>query len=170
MKQTKCFFDCSGQNTTLFVSVTGGDSVTVTDVLLVEASGSEVVSGTIKSLGATDFLVNIDRIPEWAFVVQLKGLINDSTRSLPIRFQRQSPTQQQGSRVTITVSLKDQFIKKWKFYHHWHDFYISLLNMIFMEFTKIENNIYIYIHMQNKLVISLTILTIFLFRPNQIAL
>ncbi|XP_058638553.1 von Willebrand factor A domain-containing protein 7 [Onychostoma macrolepis] len=92
-----------GLNATLFVSVTGGDSVTVTDVLLVEASGSDVVNGTIKSLGGTDFLVNIDRIPEWAFVVQLKGLLNDSTRSLPIQFQRQSPTRQQGSRVTITA-------------------------------------------------------------------
>ncbi|XP_073699338.1 von Willebrand factor A domain-containing protein 7-like [Garra rufa] len=91
----------TGRNVTLFVSVTGEDSVTVTDVLLVEASGSAVVNGTIKSLGATDFLVNIDRIPEWAFVVQLKGLLNESTRSLPSQFQRQSPTQQQGSRVTI---------------------------------------------------------------------
>uniref|UniRef100_A0A8C2GJP5 von Willebrand factor A domain containing 10, tandem duplicate 2 n=1 Tax=Cyprinus carpio TaxID=7962 RepID=A0A8C2GJP5_CYPCA len=94
----------TGRNATLFVSVTGGDSVTVTDVLLVEASGSNVVNGTIKALGATDFLVNIDRIPEWPFVVQLKGLLNDSTtRSLPSRFQRQSPTQQQGSRFTITA-------------------------------------------------------------------
>ncbi|XP_073699344.1 von Willebrand factor A domain-containing protein 7-like [Garra rufa] len=92
-----------GRNATLFVSVTGGDSVTLTDVLLIEASGSGVVNGTIKSLGATDFLVNIDRIPEWAFVVQMKGLLNDSTRSLPSRFQRQSPTQQRGSRVTITA-------------------------------------------------------------------
>ncbi|RXN04431.1 von Willebrand factor A domain-containing 7-like protein [Labeo rohita] len=93
----------TGRNATLFVSVTGGDSVTVTDVLLVEASGSAVVNGTIKSLGATDFLVNIDRIPEWAFVVQMKGVLNDLTRSLPSPFQRQSPTQQQGSRITITV-------------------------------------------------------------------
>ncbi|KAK7166072.1 hypothetical protein R3I93_005988 [Phoxinus phoxinus] len=92
-----------GRNATLFVSVTGGDSVTVTDVLLVEASGSDVVNGTIKAVGATDFLVNVDRIPEGAFVVQLKGLLNHSTRSLPSQFQRQSPTQQKGSRVTITA-------------------------------------------------------------------
>jgi len=90
----------------LFVSVTGGDSFTVTDVLLVEASGSDVVNGTIKAVGATDILVNVDRIPEGAFVVQLKGLVNDLTRSLPSQFQRQSPTQQKGSGVTITVSLR----------------------------------------------------------------
>ncbi|XDV15319.1 hypothetical protein PO909_015437, partial [Leuciscus waleckii] len=92
-----------GRKATLFVSVTGGDSVTVTDVLLVEASGSDVVNGTIKAVGATDFLVNVDKIPEGAFVVQLKGLLNDSTQSLPSQFQRQSPTQQKGSRVTITA-------------------------------------------------------------------
>ncbi|XP_048052725.1 von Willebrand factor A domain-containing protein 7 [Megalobrama amblycephala] len=92
-----------GRNASLLVSVTGGDSVTVTDVLLVEASGPGVVNGSIKAVGATDFLVNVDRIPEGAFVVQLKGVLNDSTRSLPSQFQRQSPTQQQGSMVTITA-------------------------------------------------------------------
>ncbi|XP_048052723.1 von Willebrand factor A domain-containing protein 7-like isoform X2 [Megalobrama amblycephala] len=96
-----------GRNATLFVSVTGGDSVTVTDVLLVEASGSGVVNGSIKAVGATDFLVNVDRIPEGAFVVQLKGVLNDSTQSLPSQFQRQSPTQYKGSRITITAQLQN---------------------------------------------------------------
>ncbi|XP_016099011.1 von Willebrand factor A domain-containing protein 7 [Sinocyclocheilus grahami] len=94
-----------GRNATFYVSVTGGDSFTVTDVLLVEASGSDVVSGTIKAVGATDFLVNIDRIPEWAFVVQLKGLLNDS--SLVNRFQRQSPTQHKGSRITVMAQSQN---------------------------------------------------------------
>ncbi|XP_050960926.1 von Willebrand factor A domain-containing protein 7-like, partial [Labeo rohita] len=94
-----------GRSATFYVSVTGRDSVSVTDVLLVEASGSAVVNGTIKSVGATDFLVNIDRIPEWAFVVQLKGLLNDS--SLVSRFQRQSPTQYKGSRITIMAQSQN---------------------------------------------------------------
>uniref|UniRef100_A0A8C1L8K6 von Willebrand factor A domain containing 10, tandem duplicate 2 n=1 Tax=Cyprinus carpio TaxID=7962 RepID=A0A8C1L8K6_CYPCA len=94
-----------GRNATFYVSVTGRDSVTVTDVLLVEASGSDVVRGTIKAVGATDFLVNIDRIPEWPFVVQLKGLLNDS--SLVSQFQRQSPTQQQGSRITVMAQSQN---------------------------------------------------------------
>ncbi|XP_016319877.1 von Willebrand factor A domain-containing protein 7-like [Sinocyclocheilus anshuiensis] len=93
-----------GRNATFYVSVTGRDSVTVTDVLL-EASGSDVVSGTIKSVGATDFLVNIDRIPEGAFVVQLKGLLNDSSSAS--RFQRQSHTQHKGSRITITAQSQN---------------------------------------------------------------
>lgn len=82
----------------------------MTDVLLVEASGSGVVNGTIKAVGATDFLVNVDRIPEGAFVVQLKGLLNDSTQSLPSRFQRQSPTQYKGSRITITVRISGKML------------------------------------------------------------
>ncbi|XP_051757204.1 von Willebrand factor A domain-containing protein 7-like isoform X2 [Ctenopharyngodon idella] len=94
-----------GRNATLLVSVTGGDSFTVTDVLLVEASGSGVVNGTIKAVGATDFLVNVDRIPEGAFVVQLKGLLNDS--SMTSRFQRQSSTQYKGSRITITAQSQN---------------------------------------------------------------
>ncbi|KAF4118569.1 hypothetical protein G5714_000620 [Onychostoma macrolepis] len=94
-----------GRNATFYVSVTGGDSVAVTDVLLVEASGSGVVSGTIKSVGATDFLVSIDRIPEWPFVVQLKGLLNDSSSAS--RFQRQSPTQHKGSRITVTAQSQN---------------------------------------------------------------
>ncbi|XP_077102696.1 von Willebrand factor A domain-containing protein 7 [Siphateles boraxobius] len=94
-----------GRNATLFVSVTGGVSVTVTDVLLVEASGSDVVNGTIKAVGVTDFLVNVDRIPEGAFVVQLKGLLNDSSSTG--RFQRQSPIQYKGSRITITAQSQN---------------------------------------------------------------
>ncbi|XP_052416897.1 uncharacterized protein LOC127958778 [Carassius gibelio] len=92
-------------NVTFFLFVTGRDSVTVTEVLLVEASGSDFVNGTVKAVGATDFLVNIDRIPEWAFVVQLKGLLNDS--SSVSRFQRQSPTQHKGSRITVMAQSQN---------------------------------------------------------------
>ncbi|XP_056313202.1 von Willebrand factor A domain-containing protein 7 [Danio aesculapii] len=95
----------TGRNATLFVSVTGGDSVTVTDVLLVEASGSAVVNGRIKAVGTTDFLVNIDTIPEWAFVVQLKGLLNKS--STVSRFQRQSPIQLKGSKITVVAQSQN---------------------------------------------------------------
>ncbi|XP_059408532.1 von Willebrand factor A domain-containing protein 7-like isoform X2 [Carassius carassius] len=94
-----------GRNATFYVSVTGRDSVIVTDVLLVKASGSDVVNGTVKAVSATDFLVNINRIPEWAFVVQLKGLLNDS--SSVSRFQRQSPTQHKGSRITVMAQSQN---------------------------------------------------------------
>lgn len=95
-------FNYSGRNATLFLSVTGGDSVTVTEVLLAEVSGSDIVNGTVTSVGGSGFLVFLQRIPEGAFVIHLKGLLNDS--SSPDPFQRQSPTHLRGSRVAITVS------------------------------------------------------------------
>ncbi|XP_055060960.2 von Willebrand factor A domain-containing protein 7-like isoform X1 [Misgurnus anguillicaudatus] len=93
----------SGGNGTLFLSVTGGEFITVTDVLLVEASGSNTVNGTIQSLGGSDYLIHLQRIPEWPFVVQLKGLLNGLTRSSLGQFQRQSSTQQRASSIKITA-------------------------------------------------------------------
>ncbi|XP_051561363.1 von Willebrand factor A domain-containing protein 7-like isoform X2 [Myxocyprinus asiaticus] len=90
-----------GGNATLFLSLMGGDSATVTDVLLVNASGSGAVNGTITAVAGTEYLVTFNRIPEGAFLVQLKGLLNDLSSST--RFQRQSPTQQRGSRITIVA-------------------------------------------------------------------
>ncbi|XP_051561364.1 von Willebrand factor A domain-containing protein 7-like isoform X3 [Myxocyprinus asiaticus] len=91
----------TGGNATLFLSLMGGDSATVTDVLLVNASGSGAVNGTITAVAGTEYLVTFNRIPEGAFLVQLKGLLNDLSSST--RFQRQSPTQQRGSRITIVA-------------------------------------------------------------------
>nr|XP_055060957.1 von Willebrand factor A domain-containing protein 7-like [Misgurnus anguillicaudatus] len=88
-----------GENSTLFLSVTGEDSVTLTDVFLAEVSGSDTVNGTITAVGGLAFLVHLQRIPEGAFVVQMKGLLSNS--SSPGRFQRQSPTQLRGSKVAI---------------------------------------------------------------------
>ncbi|TRY95912.1 hypothetical protein DNTS_021432 [Danionella cerebrum] len=94
-----------GQNATLFVSVSGGSSVTVSDVLLIGVSGSNIINGSIKAVGATDFLVNVDRIPDWLFMVQIKGQLNDSSKLSP--FQRQSPTQLKGSRITLTAQSQN---------------------------------------------------------------
>nr|XP_055060958.1 von Willebrand factor A domain-containing protein 7-like [Misgurnus anguillicaudatus] len=93
----------SGGNGTLFLSVTGGELITVTDVLLVEASGLNIVNGTIQSLGGSDYLIHLQRIPEWPFVVQLKGLLNDLNGSSLCQFQRQSSTQQRASSIKITA-------------------------------------------------------------------
>ncbi|XP_073670359.1 von Willebrand factor A domain-containing protein 7-like [Paramisgurnus dabryanus] len=93
----------NGENGTLFLSVTGGELITVTDVLLVEASGLNTVNGTIESLGGSDYLIHLQRIPEWPFVVQLKGLLNGLNGSSLGQFQRQSPTQQRSSSIKITA-------------------------------------------------------------------
>nr|XP_055060965.1 von Willebrand factor A domain-containing protein 7-like [Misgurnus anguillicaudatus] len=93
-----------GQNATLFLSVSGGELATVTDVFLVDASGSNVVNGTVKSVGGTDYLVSLNRIPEGAFGLLLKGLLNNSLPSS--RFQRQSSIHHKGSRITLTVETQ----------------------------------------------------------------
>lgn len=74
----------------------------MTDVLLVDASGSVVVNGSVKSVGGTDYLASLNRIPEGAFGFCLKGLLNNSSS----RFQRQSSVHHKGSRITVTVRLK----------------------------------------------------------------
>ncbi|XP_064859717.1 von Willebrand factor A domain-containing protein 7 [Oncorhynchus nerka] len=95
----------TGDNITLLVSVTGGDSVTVTAVALVEAlgSGSEV-NGTLQSLGGGDFLVTVARVPQGEFVVRLRGESNSATtKSSPSLFQRQASTQIKTSSISVTA-------------------------------------------------------------------
>lgn len=93
----------TGQNATLFLSVTGGQSVTVTDLLLVDASGSSVVNGSVKSVGGTDYLVSLDKIPEGAFGFRLKGLLNNSSS----RFQRQSSIHHKGSKISVKAQTQN---------------------------------------------------------------
>ncbi|KAA0722153.1 hypothetical protein E1301_Tti009099 [Triplophysa tibetana] len=87
----------TGQNAILFLSVTGDETFTVTEVLLVDASGSNVVNGSVKSVGGRDYLVSLNRIPEGLFGLQLEGLLNKSSS----RFQRQSSNHRKGSRITV---------------------------------------------------------------------
>ncbi|XP_045070728.1 von Willebrand factor A domain-containing protein 7-like [Coregonus clupeaformis] len=96
----------TGGNITLLVSVTGGDSVTVTEVALVEASGSgSEVNGTLQSLGGTgsgDFLVTMARVPQGEFVVRLRGETSSATtKSSPSLFQRQASTQIKTSSISV---------------------------------------------------------------------
>eukprot|EP00063_Salmo_salar_P090441 XP_014065276.1 PREDICTED: von Willebrand factor A domain-containing protein 7-like [Salmo salar] len=98
----------TGGNITLLVSVTGGDSVTVTAVALVEASGSgSEVNGTLQSLGGIgggDFLVTVARVPQGEFVVRLRGESNSATtKSSPSLFQRQASTQIKTSSISVTA-------------------------------------------------------------------
>ncbi|XP_065121280.1 von Willebrand factor A domain-containing protein 7-like [Paramisgurnus dabryanus] len=93
-----------GQNATLSLSLSGGELATVTDVLLVDASGSSVVNGTVTLVGGTDYLVSLNRIPEGEFGLLLKGLLNSSLSSS--RFQRQSSIYHKGSRIALTVDTQ----------------------------------------------------------------
>ncbi|XP_030643650.1 von Willebrand factor A domain-containing protein 7-like [Chanos chanos] len=91
-------------NTTLLVTVTGGESVKLTEVALVEASGSGVVNGTLQDVGGGDYLVTVTLVPAEKFVVRVRG---ESTlsRSTPNIFQRQSSTQLSPSNISITTQV-----------------------------------------------------------------
>lgn len=86
------------------MTLTGTDSGTVTEVALVESSGSEEVKGVVESQGGGNFLVQVDRIPPVVFVVRLKGQVDGGTSKASIIFQRQSSTNFRPSNLTITVS------------------------------------------------------------------
>ncbi|XP_071195901.1 von Willebrand factor A domain-containing protein 7-like isoform X2 [Salvelinus alpinus] len=96
----------AGGNATLLVSVTGSESVSLTEVALVEASGSGEVNGTLESVGGGDFLVTMDRIPAGEFVVRLRGENSATTRALPDIFQRQSSTRLRASTVMVTAKVE----------------------------------------------------------------
>ncbi|XP_054482353.1 von Willebrand factor A domain-containing protein 7-like [Anoplopoma fimbria] len=89
----------AGVNGSLMVTITGSDSTTVTEVILVESSGLREVNGSVEALGEGDFLAKFDRIPAEEFVVLVKG--QNRNRS-PGILQRQSPTTTKASTVTVT--------------------------------------------------------------------
>ncbi|KAJ8258047.1 hypothetical protein GJAV_G00192600 [Gymnothorax javanicus] len=93
----------TGGSATLLLSVVGGDDLTVTEVSLVEVSGSRVEKGTLKSLEDGDYLVFMEKVPDESFVILVKGA-NGMSRSTLSNFQRQSTTQLKTSNLTVTVS------------------------------------------------------------------
>ncbi|KAF7648533.1 hypothetical protein LDENG_00155710 [Lucifuga dentata] len=93
-----------GANGTLFMSVTGSESATVTEVTLVKSSGSGQINSIVMSAEDGDFLVLVE-IPSEEFVVLMKGRItSNATRNSPVIFQRQSSTNFRASNVTITAN------------------------------------------------------------------
>lgn len=102
-----CFcgsFLSEGVNGSLTVTLTGTDSATVTEVILVKSSGSGQVNGSVEVQGGGDFLAHFDMIPSEDFVVLVKGQnVNSSTRVSPVIFQRQSPTSIRASTLSVTA-------------------------------------------------------------------
>lgn len=94
----------AAMNGSLLVTLTGSSTATVTEVMLVGASGSEQVRGTVTPQEGGNFLVQVDRIPVNEFVVRVKGQDDSfpSSSSL-ITFQRQSSTSFRSSNLTISA-------------------------------------------------------------------
>ncbi|KAL6487768.1 hypothetical protein MHYP_G00043940 [Metynnis hypsauchen] len=92
----------ANSNVTLLVSMVGGDSVTPTEVALVEASSSKSYNGTLKEVALGMFMASINSVPAGEFVVRVAGknIFSKASNGL---FQRQSSTQLQASNVSITT-------------------------------------------------------------------
>ncbi|KAL7390224.1 hypothetical protein ABVT39_017352 [Epinephelus coioides] len=101
----------AGVNGSLMVTVTGSESATVTEVILVESSGSGEVNGNVEAQGGGDFLAHFDRIPAEEFVVLVKGQSNNgSSRMSSTNFQRQFPTNIRASAVAVTSPDSDSVL------------------------------------------------------------
>ncbi|XP_067437736.1 von Willebrand factor A domain-containing protein 7-like isoform X1 [Thunnus thynnus] len=102
----------SGGNSSLMVSVTGSDTVKVTEVTLFDSSGPTEVNGSLQELGGGNFLVSFSNVPAGEFVVRLRGQDNSSTsRSTTSSFQRQASTQIKTSSISITAQANNTNIE-----------------------------------------------------------
>ncbi|KAL6110279.1 uncharacterized protein ACO6RY_19394 [Pungitius sinensis] len=92
----------SGGNASLLVSVTESDTVKVTEVTMLDSSGTTEVNGSLQSVGKGTFLVTFSGIPAGDFVVRLRGEDNSSTsRATQRSFQRQASTQISTSSISV---------------------------------------------------------------------
>ncbi|CAK6971424.1 von Willebrand factor A domain-containing protein 7-like [Scomber scombrus] len=98
----------AGVNGSLLVTLTGSDSATVTEVALVESSGSGEVKGVVEPQASGNFLVHVDRIPSVEFVVRVKGQDGGVTpKASSFVFQRQSPINFRASNLIISAESND---------------------------------------------------------------
>ncbi|TMS23924.1 von Willebrand factor A domain-containing protein 7 [Larimichthys crocea] len=102
----------SGGNASLLVSVTGSDTVKVTEVTLFDSSGPTEVNGTLQGFGSGNFLVTFSGVPAGDFVVRLRGEDSSSTsRATPSSFQRQASTQIKTSSISVTTQTNNTNIE-----------------------------------------------------------
>uniref|UniRef100_A0AAX7TYP7 von Willebrand factor A domain containing 11 n=1 Tax=Astatotilapia calliptera TaxID=8154 RepID=A0AAX7TYP7_ASTCA len=102
----------SGGNTSFLITVTGSETVKVTEVTLFDSSGPTEVKGSLQSLGSSDFLVTFSGIPAGEFVLILKGEASSSTsRSTSSSFQRQASTQIKTSSISVTAEANNTNIE-----------------------------------------------------------
>ncbi|CAL8328777.1 unnamed protein product [Merluccius merluccius] len=97
----------TGGNCNLLVSVTGSDTAKLTEVTLVEVSGSQQVTGSVQALGSGNYLVTFYSVPGGEFAVHARGEEgNGSTSSSTAAsssFQRQAPTQIKTASISVSA-------------------------------------------------------------------
>ncbi|XP_008274830.1 von Willebrand factor A domain-containing protein 7-like [Stegastes partitus] len=102
----------SGGNVSILVTVTGSDTVNVTEVSLFDSSGPITVIGSIQSEGSGNYLVTFTGVPVGNFVLILKGEdSSSSSRSTPSSFQRQASTQIKTSSISVTPQVNNTSIE-----------------------------------------------------------
>ncbi|CAN9510134.1 unnamed protein product [Ophioblennius macclurei] len=102
----------SGGNASILITVTGSDTINVTEVTLFDSSGPTEVNGSLQSMGSGNFLVTFTEVPAGNFVLLLKGEDSSSTsRSTPRVFQRQASTQIQTSGISITAQTNNTSVE-----------------------------------------------------------
>ncbi|XP_041790345.1 von Willebrand factor A domain-containing protein 7 isoform X2 [Chelmon rostratus] len=102
----------SGGNASLLVSVTGSDTVKVTEVTLFDSSGPTEVNGSLQAVGSGNFLVTFSGVPAGDFAVRLRGEdSSSSSRSTQSGFQRQAPTQIKTSSISVTAQANNSNIE-----------------------------------------------------------
>ncbi|KAM7009756.1 von Willebrand factor A domain-containing protein 7-like [Tautogolabrus adspersus] len=102
----------SGGNASILISVTGSDTVEVTEVTLVDSSGSTEVNGSLQALGSGNVLAIFSDITAGVFVVRLRGEDSSATsRSTPERFQRQASTQIETSSISVTTQANNTSVE-----------------------------------------------------------
>ncbi|KAM8741550.1 von Willebrand factor A domain-containing protein 7-like [Acanthopagrus schlegelii] len=93
----------AGVNSSLLVSLTGSDTATLTEVALVELSGSGEIRGVVETQDSGNFLVLFSMIPSVEFSVRVKGQNVSGTSTASEVFQRQFSTSFRSSNLTITA-------------------------------------------------------------------
>ncbi|XP_030589549.1 von Willebrand factor A domain-containing protein 7-like [Archocentrus centrarchus] len=102
----------SGGNTSILITVTGSDTVKVTEVTLFDSSGLTEVNGSLQSLGSGNFLVTFSGVPAGEFVLILKGEDSSSTsKSTSSTFQRQASTQIKTTSISVTTQANNTNIE-----------------------------------------------------------
>ncbi|XP_051801333.1 von Willebrand factor A domain-containing protein 7-like [Acanthochromis polyacanthus] len=102
----------SGGNASILVSVTGSDTINVTEVSLFDSSVPTEVNGSIQSVGSGNYLVTFSGVPAGDFVLILKGEdINSTSRSTSSTFQRQASTQIKTTSISVTTQVNNTNIE-----------------------------------------------------------
>uniref|UniRef100_A0AAQ6A6K1 VWFA domain-containing protein n=1 Tax=Amphiprion ocellaris TaxID=80972 RepID=A0AAQ6A6K1_AMPOC len=102
----------SGGNASILVSVTGSDTINVTEVSLFDSSVPTEVKGSIQSVGSGNYLVTFSGVPAGDFVLILKGQdINSPSSSTSRTIQRQASTQIKTTSISVTTQVNNTNIE-----------------------------------------------------------